>query len=365
MTGETPQGVLTELTHPLSHLHLAGAPGMGDPPRPRCSIVIRAYNEEQHIGRLLTGVSQQHFHHHGGDGPSSPDLEVVLVDSGSTDATAAIASSFASRFPVKVVQIQPAEFTFGRSLNRGIQAASADLIVIASAHVYPVYPDWLERLLEPFVDPRIALVYGRQLGGDSSKFSEHQIFARWFPAQSTLRQGTPFCNNANAAIRRSLWQTRPYDETVSGLEDLEWAHWAMGQGYAIAYIAEAEIVHIHNETPRGVYNRYRREAMAFHRIFPNERFGLRHFIRLVLSNIASDLWQAARQGALGRSWTSIFWFRTMQFWGTYQGYRHSGPLTWQLRQTFYYPHDKGCATEPCSLPRPIAPIQYHDPANQK
>ncbi len=38
-----------------------------------------------------------------------------------------------------------------------------------------------------------------------------------------------------------------------------------------------------------------------------------------------------------RNMASIFWFRTMQFWGTYQGYRTSGPLTAHLRQTFYYP----------------------------
>ncbi len=147
----------------------------------------------------------------------------------------------------------------------------------------------------------------------------------------------PFCNNANAAIRRALWQQHPYDETLSGLEDLAWANWAIAQGLRLAYVAEAEIVHVHDETPRGVYNRYRREAMAFRRIFPNERFLLRHLFKLVITNIASDMWHASRQSVLSASLWSIFWFRWMQFWGTYQGYRQSGPLTWQLRQTFYYP----------------------------
>ena len=308
------------------------------------SIVIRAYNEERHIGRLLEGIAQQNL----------GETEIILVDSGSTDATLEIAR----RYALRVVHIQPDEFTFGRSLNRGIAASQGEIIVIASAHVYPVYPDWLERLLAPFSDPQVALAYGKQRGNATAKFSEGQIFARWYPESSDLQQAHPFCNNANAAIRRSLWQLHPYDESLSGLEDLDWAHWAVGEGYRLAYVAEAEVIHVHNETPRAVYNRYRREAMAFKRIFPQEHFGLRDFLRLSLSNIFSDMWHAARQGVLFRSLGSIFWFRLMQFWGTYQGYRHLGPLTWQLRQTFYYP--RGIAPTGQAAARNVEPIRYNE-----
>lgn len=319
---------------------------------PQCSIIIRAYNEERHIGRLLSGIQQQ----------AGRDFEVILVDSGSGDATVAIAGAFAARFPLRIVHIRPDEFTFGRSLNRGISAARGEFIVMASAHVYPVYPDWLERLLAPFQDPQVGLVYGRQRGDENTRFSERQVFARWFPEHSTTRQAHPFCNNANAAIRRRLWEQHPYDETLSGLEDLEWARWAMESGHALVYVAEAEIVHVHDETPRGVYNRYRREAMAFKRIFPQERFGFFDFVRLTLSNVVSDLWHAVRQRVFRRHAASILWFRPLQFWGTYQGYRQSGPLTWQLRQTFYYPHALHRRSAASQVPsaRPVKPIQYQD-----
>jgi rhamnosyltransferase len=310
----------------------------------QCSIVIRAYNEEQHIGRLLTGISRQ----------SLQNVEIILVDSGSIDATTAIAA----RYPVRVLHIQPDEFTFGRSLNAGISQAHSELIVIASAHVYPVYPDWLERLLAPFSDPKVGLVYGKQRGHEKTQFSERQIFNHWYPEVSDLRQSHPFCNNANAAIRRSLWEQRPYDESLTGLEDLEWARWAMQAGHALAYVAEAEVVHVHNESPSGVYNRYRREAMAFKRIFPQERFSPGDFIRLVTTNIANDTWHALRQRELQANIKGIFWFRWMQFWGTYQGYRHSGPVTWQLRRTFYYPRE----FDPPSRERlkRMDPIRYND-----
>jgi glycosyltransferase involved in cell wall biosynthesis len=296
---------------------------------PRCSLVIRAYNEEDHLGRLLTGIGQQ----------SMSGVEVILVDSGSTDRTVEIAREF----KVRVVHIRPEEFTFGYALNQGIAASQGEFIVIASAHVYPMYSDWLTQLLAPFSDSRVALTYGKQRGNERSKFSEQQIFARWYPDTSQLHQLHPFCNNANAAIRRELWEQHPYDETLTGLEDLDWAKWVMDQGYTIAYSAEAEVIHVHDETPRGVYNRYRREAIAFKRIYPDEEFGFGNFLWLSLSNILSDFWHALRQGKLAQSMGSIIWFRIMQFLGTYRGYKHAGPITAQLKRTFYYP--RGLDTE--------------------
>jgi glycosyltransferase involved in cell wall biosynthesis len=311
---------------------------------PSCSVVIRAYNEAAHIGRLLEGLSRQTLR----------DLEVILVDSGSTDSTVELAAATGA----KVVHILPSEFTFGRSLNLGLAAATCELVVIASAHVYPVYPDWLERLLEPFADPQVVLTYGKQRAPVSAHFSEQQVYQRWYPEHSASPQPQPFCNNANAAVRLSAWKAHPYDETLTGLEDLAWGKWVLGEGLGIAYVAEAEIIHSHNETRRGVYNRYQREAMAFKRIYPEAHFSLYDFVRMTSANIASDLWHALKQNLFWRSTLSIFWYRAAQFWGTYQGYRQSPEWNWNLRQTFYYPHGIEMPDRP--TPRKIKPIQYKE-----
>ena len=306
-----------------------------------CSIVIRAYNEERYIGRLLEGIRQQTF----------KDVEIILVDSGSTDKTVSIAEAFGAR----LVRIPSAEFTFGRSLNFGVQDATREFVVIASAHVYPVYPDWIESLLRPFEDEKVALTYGKQRGYEGSKYSEHQIFHQWYPDASKLDQPTAFCNNANAAIRKSMWEKNKYDETLTGLEDLAWAKWVNEQGYKISYIAEAEIVHIHNETPHGVYNRYRREAMALRKIYPEANFNLYDFFRLTITNIFTDLWHAARERVLLKSIASIFWFRFMQFHGTRMGHRETSLVTPQLRETFYYARDR---KKKEGNRRDIEPIRY-------
>jgi glycosyltransferase involved in cell wall biosynthesis len=308
-----------------------------------CSIIIRAYNEEKHIGRLLEGIRQQ----------TLKDVEIILVDSGSTDGTVSVADSFGAR----IVPIPSAEFTFGRSLNFGLREATRELVVIASAHVYPVYPDWLELLLRPFADEDIALTYGKQRGPVSAKFSERQIYHQWYPDISQPRQATAFCNNANAAIRKSLWEKNPYDETLTGLEDLAWGKWAKEQGYNIAYVAEAEIIHVHDETPQGVFNRYRREAMAFKKIYPEAHFNVYDFARLTTTNILSDLWHAARERVLWKNIASIFRFRFMQFHGTRMGHRETSLITPQLRETFYYARARKTNE---AAQRDVEPIRYNE-----
>jgi glycosyltransferase involved in cell wall biosynthesis len=308
-----------------------------------CSLIIRAYNEEKHIRRLLEGIKQQ----------TIKDVEIILVDSGSTDKTVSIAESFGA----KIVKIPSNEFTFGRSLNYGIKEAKHEFIVMASAHVYPVYPDWLETLLKPFQDEKITLTYGKQRAPNSAKFSEKQIFYQWYPDESNLNQVTAFCNNANAAIRKSLWDLHPYDETLTGLEDLEWSKWAKEQGYKIAYVAEAEIIHVHNETPRGVYNRYRREAMALRKIYPEAHFNFYDFLRLTITNIFSDLFHAFREKVLLKNFISIFWFRFMQFYGTRMGHRETSLVTPQLRETFYYARGRKTKEE---RERDVERIDYGD-----
>jgi rhamnosyltransferase len=289
----------------------------------KLSIVIRAYNEEAHIERLMLGIAAQRLQ----------PYEVILVDSGSTDSTAEIARAHGAR----IVPIKKAEFTFGRALNKGCAEARGDILVFASAHVYPVYDTWLEKLVAPFSEPQVVLSYGRQRGDGNSKFSEHQIFARWFPRTSEWPQRTYFCNNANCAIRRSAWEQQPYDEMVTGLEDLAWAKIAQARGGQLAYVAEAEIIHVHDETWRQIQNRYRREAIAMRSIVENARFTRIDFARLFFRTVLQDSRAAWRSSVLKKEFGSIARFRWNQLLGTYRGYNDPPEVSAQLRKRFYYP----------------------------
>ena len=287
------------------------------------SLIVRCHNEEAHIGRLLTGVLQQ---------TRLPD-EIIVVDSGSTDATLAIASAF----PTTIVRIPPREFSFGRALNAGLRASTGGIAVIASAHVYPVYDTWVERLIAPFADESVALAYGRQQTPTDGRFSEQRLLARWFPPSSVACQRDPFCNNANAAIRRSLWERIPYDERLTGLEDIDWAKKALGAGHVLSYVAEAPVVHVHHEAFVQVVNRYRREAIAHKQIYSEQRMGVATAAALAAANVFGDVREARRRGVLRKQLADIPRFRLAQFYGTYRGFRQRGPVTEGLRQRFYYP----------------------------
>jgi len=213
------------------------------------SIVIRTYNEEKYLPDLLEAIRGQSFQ----------NFEVIVVDSGSLDRTREIAEKNA----VKILQLKSRDFTFGYALNLGIREASGPFIAIASAHTLPINDKWLSNLIAPLYDDKSAMVYGRQLGTTSSKFSEIQDFLRIYGLKPrVLHPPNYFANNANSAIRRDLWHQYPFDESLLGLEDIDWAKYWMEKGLCVVYEPEAALYHIHEESWRQVRRRYFREAVA-------------------------------------------------------------------------------------------------------
>src|SRR5688572_10029179 len=130
------------------------------------SVVIRTLNEARHLDELLRSIKAQRL-------PDGMDKEVVLIDSGSDDGTLEIAL----RHGCRILHISREEFSFGRSLNRGCEAASGSVLVMISGHCVPTGDMWLHGLCAPIVAGTASYTYGRQIGGPSSHFSECRIFA--------------------------------------------------------------------------------------------------------------------------------------------------------------------------------------------
>jgi hypothetical protein len=129
----------------------------------------------------------------------------------------------------------------------------------------------------------------------------------------------------------------PYDEEIPALEDIHWAKRAIERGLKIAYVANAAIVHVHNETYGQVYRRYRREAMGMHVIFPWERMTFVQATSLAMNAMISDTRQARKENVFPAVAGSILRFRVAQYWGTYRGLNHRGAVSSNLRARFYYP----------------------------
>lgn len=239
----------------------------------KTSIVVRAFNEAKHLPALFDGIDAQNYR----------DFEIILVDSGSYDRTREIAEARGAR----LVRIDSHDFTFGYSLNIGIEAAKGDYIVIVSAHTVPVDSQWLERLIAPLRDDDVVMSYGRQIGVAESKFSEANDFDRFFGAfarEDTARNIK--ANNANSAIRKAQWREKKFHPLLPGLEDADWAaHW-LRRDRRVVYVPDATIRHIHEETWPQIRRRFYREAVAARRM---GLLGRRHIPREVSRDIRRTL----------------------------------------------------------------------------
>jgi glycosyltransferase involved in cell wall biosynthesis len=291
------------------------------------SIVIRTYNEQKHLDELLTRVFEQEC--------KLTDIEVVIVDSGSTDKTLEIAASHGCR----ITHIEQSDFTFGRSLNYGCKFARGEVFVCISGHCVPVNAQWLDELVKPLVDGSVSYVYGKQQAHGSTKFSEKCHFDKWFPAYSKNPQEGFFCNNANSALTRKAWQKHSFNEDLTGLEDMYLAKQIVAGGGYIAYIASAAVYHIHDESWRQIKLRYEREAIALQRIMPEVHFSILDFIRFYVSGVLSDISSALTEKVFLRKFGEILMFRLMQFWGTYKGNHEHRKLSAERKRNYFYPKD--------------------------
>ena len=289
------------------------------------SIIIRTYNEQGHLGDVLAAIAAQES--------NGLRYETIVVDSGSTDNTLQIATGHSCR----IVHIGKDEFTFGRSLNRGCEVASGEHLVFVSGHCVPACRTWLKKLVEPLRDEKLTYVYGRQIGNGQSRYSERQLFKKYFPETSAVPQEGFFCNNANAAISRRVWKQYRFDEELTGLEDMELAKRLVTAGEKVGYIAEAPVYHLHDESWVNVRNRYEREALALQRVMPEVHVSFLDFLRYFTSAVLLDSSTALQERIFGRHFPEILMFRLMQFWGVYRGNHQHRRLSRQMKEKYFYP----------------------------
>jgi rhamnosyltransferase len=205
------------------------------------SVVIRTKNEGKHLAEVLEAIARQ----------AHPCREVILVDSSSTDGTVQIAE----RFGARIVTIAPESFTPGYALNVGVAASESEVLAFLSGHAQPRDQKWLGHLTEPLLDERAAGCYGRQVPLPGCYAWERLDLERCFGDEPRTQARDPFFSNANAAIRREVWQRIPFREDLPGGEDHAWAAAAQAAGYHVVYEPRAAAMHSHNEGLRKLYRR--------------------------------------------------------------------------------------------------------------
>jgi cellulose synthase/poly-beta-1,6-N-acetylglucosamine synthase-like glycosyltransferase/peptidoglycan/xylan/chitin deacetylase (PgdA/CDA1 family) len=138
-----------------------GAPDLAD--RPAVAVLIAAYNEELVISRTLDYVLAS----------AHPITEVIVVDDGSTDGTAAMVRDVAARHP-QVRLIHQDNAGKWAALNRGFAEVAAEIVVTLDADTL-FTPDTITHLVEEFRSPQVGAVAGVIKVGNHS----HNVVTRW------------------------------------------------------------------------------------------------------------------------------------------------------------------------------------------
>ncbi len=227
------------------------------------SIVIPVKNGGDDLRRCLSGIAAQRV---------EDDVEVVVVDSGSTDGSAELAESSGAR----VHRIAPEEFNHGGTRNLGVSLARGDRLVFTSQDAHAETGDWLARLVAPLDDPQVAGAYGRQVAHEGAKPPE-QFFLDYLygphartqraASQSELSMATTLFSNVNSAIRRDVFERFSFVDDIVMSEDQEWSRRVLLAGYAIAYEPRAVVRHSHDYDLRAAFRRFYQSGFSARRSY--------------------------------------------------------------------------------------------------
>jgi glycosyltransferase involved in cell wall biosynthesis len=295
----------------------------------KISVIIRTLNEERYLGDLLESIRSQDLNF----SIFENYVEIVLVDSGSTDKTIEIAK----KFGCLIHHIERQHFSFGGSLNLGCKKSTGDIFVFVSGHCVPVGSLWLRNLCLPLVGGEIQYTYGRQIEGPKTRLSESRIFHKHFSARSEIPQTGIFCNNANAAILASTWTENRFNEDLTGLEDMYLAKEISGQYACIGYVADAIVVHHHSESWAQVRKRFERESLALQEIMPQIHLTKLDVVRYILFSTVSDISWAIQKKVFLRSVIGIFFYRYNQYVGSYKGNKIHRILSKAEKEKYFFP----------------------------
>ena len=217
------------------------------------SVVIPVKNGGADLVRCLDGIARQVV-----DEP----VEIVVVDSGSTDGSA----DRARERGALVHEIPPEEFGHGRTRNLGVGLSSGDLVVFTSQDAVAADEHWLAHLSTAARGgPEVAGAYGRQLPHPGARPPEEFFLdfmygpagrtQRLVPSQELDYRATLF-SNVNAAVPRGLLERFPFRDDLTMSEDQEWSRRALREGYALVYEPRAVVRHSHPYTIATAFRRF-------------------------------------------------------------------------------------------------------------
>jgi glycosyltransferase involved in cell wall biosynthesis len=199
------------------------------------SVIIPVYNGSRTLPACLQALQRQ----------TRPPDEIVVVDDGSTDDTAAIAATFG------VIVLSQSNAGPAAARNRGAQAAEGDILLFTDADCVPA-TDWVDRMAAPFADPTVAGTKGEY------RTRQRELVARFVQQEYQDRydrmvgqSSIDFVDTYSAGYRRHLFLAAGGFDTLfptASVEDQEFSFRLAERGYRLVYVPGAVVYHQHDRT---------------------------------------------------------------------------------------------------------------------
>lgn len=239
------------------------------------SFIIRTLNEGQTLGEVIRRIKLLEDKY---------EKEIIVVDSGSQDDTLKIAQENGC----KIFNIKKEQFSWGRSLNLGIQNSQGEFIVIISAHCFITKKDFLIRAVEFINKNDLAAAYGQQRAVPQVDPFEEIELKQWFPNKDSyimdekcIKSGRNIgISNACSIIKKSVWSKYKFDEDVQSLEDFIWAADITRKGMLIGYSSSFGVYHSHKYNVENIYKRW--FARTYESLKYQEKFYKYNLLKMII-----------------------------------------------------------------------------------
>ncbi len=217
------------------------------------TVVVRTRDDEEFLARTLSGIREE-----------ATGCRVVVMNNNSNDRPI---SNDCLDMVDQVVSVPDGSYLPGRVLNQAMRQSESPLVVFLNADCVPRERGWLGALLRPFSNPSVGATFGRQVprpdcyppfARDTEEtFGDGALQARWRHCFSM----------AVSAVRRSVWESHPFDEGLRYSEDIAWTFGLRREGVEVVYAPGCIVEHSHNYSISQYYKRQKGEGSAEAAIF--------------------------------------------------------------------------------------------------
>jgi GT2 family glycosyltransferase len=204
------------------------------------SIIIPNYNGEQLLKENLPKVIN-----------SAKKCEIIVIDDGSTDQSQIVLEKFSN-----IIRLlhTPKQLGFASAVNRGVNAATGDIIVLLNTDVVPD-PSFLPPLISHFKNPHVFAVGALEISHeDGGLVKRGRGIAQWAKGFYIHERGevnaqdTAWVSGGSGAFRKSLWiQLGGMDEIYNPFywEDIDLSYRARKSGYLTLFESNSIVHHYH------------------------------------------------------------------------------------------------------------------------